>query len=180
MLCSYIPGRIRLRLKKRPDNLPDNLDASSWPGVRKLTSNPATGSFLLEYDPEVLALETIIEVVEHIDPEAALALKTILAGGSRYPSANPQPTSATAELINMGTALIASAVTGFYGPKKYHVHCGLFFCGLTLVHAWRYRRRIKPLSKWTIRDLLGLPAPPAEPVQPEDCYMTESDEATNT
>ncbi|MDR1395114.1 MAG: DUF4381 domain-containing protein [Deltaproteobacteria bacterium] len=163
MLCSFIPGRIRIRLLERPDGLPENIDTSAWPGVKKLTPNFQTGSFLLEYDPDVLDLDTITEVVEQFDPEAAQDLKVIAAGGSRYPSLKPKKGQAENDLINMGTTLLASVVTGFFGPKRYHVHFGLFFVGLAAAHAWRYRRRLKPFRKWTLRDILGLPEPP--PVQ---------------
>jgi hypothetical protein len=166
MLCSYIPGRLRLRLSAPPAGVPENPDVSDWPGVKKLTANPKTGSFLLEYDPEVLDLETIAEFIDIYDPEAAQELHNIANGGSRYPKS--KPTSATAELINMFTALLASVVTGFFGPKKYHVQAGLFFTGLALVHSWRYRHRIKAFKKWTLHDFLGLPDPPVEEEPFED------------
>ncbi|MDR2142577.1 MAG: hypothetical protein LBR11_12490 [Deltaproteobacteria bacterium] len=173
MLTSYIPGRLRLRLKEIPEDLPD-LDVSAWPGVKRLTPNLQTGSFLLEYDPDQLSLETIAEVVERFDPEAAEDLWRIASGGQRYPTPpRPQRDQGTKDFISLSVSLIASLVTGLYGPKKWHAQCALFLAGLAVSHAWRYRHRIKPVSQWNLNDILNLPTP--EPVYVD--LPPESDEA---
>ncbi|MDR1577379.1 MAG: hypothetical protein LBT86_04005 [Deltaproteobacteria bacterium] len=162
MLTSYIPGRLRFRLSQIPENAPQDIDVSDWPGVKKLTINHQIGSVLLEYEPDELPLATIAEVVGQFDPLAAEQLTEIANGGRRYPRARPpHPGQATQDFINLGISLLTSVITAFVGPKKWHISSGLFLTGLAVSHAWRYRHRIKPLSKWTFRDILGLPPAPA-------------------
>ncbi|MDR1607408.1 MAG: hypothetical protein LBT38_03260, partial [Deltaproteobacteria bacterium] len=160
MLTSYIPGRLRFRLTEIPEHSPEDINISSWPGVKNLSVNYQIGSVLLEYDPDKLSLDIIAEVVEQFDPLAAEELKNIASGGSRYPKAIRQPGQATQDFISLSVALATSLITGFYGPKKWHVTSGFFLAGLAVSHAWHYRHRIKPLSKWTLNDILGLPNPP--------------------
>jgi hypothetical protein len=170
MITSYIPGRLRVRLSAPPENAPENIDVSAWPGVKKLTFNPASGGCLLEYDPDKLSLAAIAETVEAFDPEAAEELRFIDAGGSRYPQAarHPQPGQATKDFISLSLSLITSITTAFWGPKKWHAYSGLFLAGVAAAHAWRYRHRVKPISKWTVEDVLGLPDPRPERVEEED------------
>lgn len=184
MLTSYIPGRLRFRLSDPPDISLEDLNVSSWPGVKKLTPNYRSGSVLLEYDPNVLSLETIAEVVEEFDPAAAEDLYRLANGGSSYPTfeSHPRPAQATKDFISLGISLISSVITGFWGPKKWHAHCGIFLAGVAVAHAWRYRHRIKPLTKWTLNDILGLPTPKPiyvdAPIEADDDL--EEDEALAT
>jgi hypothetical protein len=168
MLTSYIPGRLRVRLSEPPKDVSiENLDFKSWPGVKNLTANPLTGSFLLEYDPDKLSLHAIVEILKEFDEAAAEDLRRIAEGGSRYPvpEIHHHPNQATKDFISLSFSLISSLVTGFWGPKKWHAQAGLFLAGLSVAHAWRYRRRIKPLRKWTVNDILGLPEPKPIPYQ---------------
>ncbi|MDR2421885.1 MAG: hypothetical protein LBE01_00725 [Deltaproteobacteria bacterium] len=169
---------MRVRLSKPPEIPPDGIDVSAWPGVKKLTPNYHSGSFLLEYDPDKLSLETIADVVEQFDAQAAEDLKRIANGGHRYRSAETHShhrsqNQTTSDFISLGISLISSVVTAFWGPKRWHVQCGLFLAGLSVAHAWHYRHRVKPISKWTIHDILGLPAPRPIYVDPPE----EPDEA---
>ncbi|MDR1870617.1 MAG: hypothetical protein LBS60_01605 [Deltaproteobacteria bacterium] len=174
MLTSYIPGRLRVRLTKTPDETPENIDVSAWPGVKKLTVNPQSGGFLLEYDPDKLSLETIIEVLEAYDPEAAEQLSHIAAGGRRYPGPAPVPPGqATKDFISLTTSLLSSVITGYVGPKKWHAISGLVLAGTAIAHAWRYRHRIKPLAKWTFGDILGFPT--SSPPRPASMEFEEEE-----
>ena len=64
MIVSFVPGRARLRFKELKD--PAAAESaktriSQAPGVTKVETNPATGSILVEYDPEALPPEKLLE-----------------------------------------------------------------------------------------------------------------------
>ena len=64
MVVSFVPGRIRLRFKelKTPATAEDvKARVAETPGITKVEINPVTGSILVEYDPEILPTEKLIE-----------------------------------------------------------------------------------------------------------------------
>lgn len=74
MITSYTRGRIRLRLDASSGVSIPELPKEGLKGVKSLSVNPRTGSALLEYDPDILSVQTIAAVVETLDPAAAESL----------------------------------------------------------------------------------------------------------
>ncbi|MDR1656344.1 MAG: hypothetical protein LBT47_02150 [Deltaproteobacteria bacterium] len=182
MITSFTRGRIRLRLiHLRGAELPE-IPKESLKGVTNLSINPQTGSALLEFDPEILDLETIASFLDSLDPQAAEVLRnphllkprTIF--GSPIPkledcppppkeaeTVDPAPkrirgsAKATTELINLGTAFIGTALSGFFSSRKFHVQCGAFLGLMFIGHVWKYRKRLRPLHQMTLAEILDLP-----------------------
>ncbi|MDR2456118.1 MAG: heavy-metal-associated domain-containing protein [Deltaproteobacteria bacterium] len=193
MITSYTRGRIRLRLEAVKGAPLPEMPKEGLKGVKSLAVNPKTGSALLEYDPEVLSVQTIASFVEAIDPGAAEALLNphLLKPRTLFPSpvpslaqcpppitpvpspdAPPQPgqkakprlrgsAEATSELFNLGVAFLGTILSGFFSSRRLHVQLGVL-SGLMMVgHAWKHRKRLRPLSQMTLSGLLGLPKMPS-------------------
>ena len=65
MVVSFIPGRIRLRLKelkKSPLAEYAKKRVKEIPGITAVEINPLTGSVLIEYDEKILPTEKLIEI----------------------------------------------------------------------------------------------------------------------
>jgi len=66
VLVSFVPGRIRLRLRELKNHLAlaesAKTRALEIPGVTKVEINPVTGSILIEYDPAILPTENLMEI----------------------------------------------------------------------------------------------------------------------
>jgi copper chaperone CopZ len=64
MIVSYIHGRIRLRFKELPDPLIVGTAAArikTVPGITTVEIKPTTGSLLIEFDPDILPPEKLLE-----------------------------------------------------------------------------------------------------------------------
>ena len=94
MIASYTRGRIRLRLDDLKGAEAPKLPKETLKGVTNLSINTQTGSALLEYDPEVLSVETIAAFVETFDPAAAESLRNPHLLKPRSLFAAPIPTLA--------------------------------------------------------------------------------------
>jgi hypothetical protein len=175
-----------LRLSHLKGATPPDIPKESLKGVTNLTINPQTGGALLEFDPDVLSIATIADIVDNIDPQAAEVLRnphllkprTIFASPiptlEQCPAPPPEPPAtllaskgssnrprgsakATSELINLGVGFLTTALTGFFSSRKFHVQCGAFM-GLMLVgHVWKYRKRLRPIHQMSLAEIFGWP-----------------------
>jgi hypothetical protein len=172
MISSYIRGRIRLKapLFQREDFPLEPILA--YPGIKSVSHNPRVGSLLVEYDPEALDLDKAASFLEMIDPEAAQTLREYSLRekeASTAPSGSPKerrPTAggghrarsakSTVEFLNLTLAFGACLVSGLAGARKFHTQCGLLLAGMVAQHAWRFRRRLKPLNQLALSDFFEL------------------------
>ncbi len=96
-----IPGRIRFRLDRSlrsPESLRSLTDTlSQMEGVRRVEVNPATGSLLLLYDPEVLNIEQLYLAARTANVNVLI------------------PEGAAAELPSEEVSAIASRINSFFG-----------------------------------------------------------------
>jgi hypothetical protein len=203
MITSHTRGRIRLRLEAVKGAPAPEMPKEGLKGVKSLAINPKTGSCLLEYDPEVLSVQTIASFVEAIDPGAAEALlnphllkpRTLFASPVPSLSQCPPPVTpvpspdapppppgqkakprlrgsaeATSELFNLGLAFLTTILSGFFSSRRLHIQLGALSGLMMLGHAWKHRKRLRPLSQMTLSGLLGLPKMPSfgRPAYAED------------
>jgi hypothetical protein len=76
------------------------------------------------------------------------------------PGRKPRPrgsAEATSELINLGMAFLGTILSGFFSPRRLHVQLGALTALMMAGHAFKHRKRLRPLHQMTIVDLLGLP-----------------------
>jgi hypothetical protein len=190
MIVSFIPGRIRVRITElKGRDLPE-LPRPQLPGLKSLTLNPLTGGALIEYDPQTLSTETIAGFLEPFDPEGAETLRhpeklkpqpgpwlKILLGAK---GGGDQRSRATQDVVNLGGAFAACLVSGFLGAKKLHLQSAGLLTALLIQHVLRFRKRLKPWSELTLKELLGLdglfPAPPAEFLEDSEELAPEGSE----
>lgn len=73
MIVSFIPGRVRIRNPRFKDHDTASTAATllrEHPCVIRVTTNPTTGSLLIEYDPDKLDPAAAQQALGLIDPEA--------------------------------------------------------------------------------------------------------------
>jgi hypothetical protein len=168
MVTSFIPGRIRLRLTELKGATPPELPAGGIKGVKNISINPMTGSALIEYDPDMLDVETIASFIELYDPQGAAALRNpellrpkpfwsnLFApqqAGRRPKKGSAQ---ATSEMIGLSIGFLSCVLTGFFGSKRNHVRLGVLLGAMLVQHAFKHRKRLRPLSQMTLLEILGL------------------------
>ncbi|MDR0356298.1 MAG: heavy-metal-associated domain-containing protein [Deltaproteobacteria bacterium] len=208
MIVSFVNGRIRARLTGLKGRQAPTIPTESLKGVNNLTINPRTGSVLLEYDPDSVSVETIAAYLEPFDPEGAVALRNphllkpksifgapveipedLLDESFREQMAKPVrkrgSASATAEMINLGTAFLSCVISAFWGSKKTHAYLGLGLGLLLGQHVWKHRRRMRPLGQMSIWEMLGLDfsaflRPPAPPAHEEELFDETEEELSET
>jgi hypothetical protein len=168
MVTSFTRGRIRLRLAELKGTPPPQVPTEGLKGLKNLTFNPMTGSVLIEYDPDVLDVETIASFLEPFDPQGAEALRNpeILKPKpfwSNWPKSSPKPqrpghgsAQATAEVINLGIGLLTCVASGFFASPKTHARLGLLFGAMLVQHVFKYRKRLRPLKEMSLKEILGL------------------------
>lgn len=160
MICSFIPGRVRIRTPRFKD--PDLASTAATllreqPCVRKVTANPETGSLLIEYDPEKLDMEAALKVLEQIDPEGLewfLAQNQVTAeeGCDGLPEdfldevgdcgCFSMSNKEAVEYAAMVGAFVVCTGSAFLRSKGLHLYSGLSLAGLTLNHIYKYRRSL--------------------------------------
>ena len=68
MIVSFVPGRVRLRFAELKDKtLADTVEKriKETAGITKAEINTLTGSILIQYDPQILPTEKLIEAGKH-------------------------------------------------------------------------------------------------------------------
>ncbi|MDR3205059.1 MAG: hypothetical protein LBV23_10025 [Deltaproteobacteria bacterium] len=172
MIVSFIEGRIRLRLSALKGAQAPELPIGPINGIKSIQVNPMVGSVLLEYDPKVISLESIASFLEQFDPDGAKILRqppsqilkpTTLLGRTLYssPEAAPPKTGsamATAEAIDLTISFVGTVLSGFFSSRRAHIQWGLATAILFLVHLWKHRRRLRPLSQMSVKEIIGLPS----------------------
>ena len=142
-IASYIDGRVRLRHpvlkdRKRAEALAVVLE--TLPGALSVSFNTRTGSVLLEYDPRQLSREELLALAaewqdvwsDFAEPKP-VRKRTGLCGVNKRTVIRITNRSMAATLaVSMGFAL-AGRMTG-------HVAVGSAFLGLSLAHAWLFRK----------------------------------------
>lgn len=147
-ITSFVDGRVRLRhaalrhvaLLPLIEGFLRGLD-----GVEAVTTNPRSGSLLLEYDPARLTRDDLL---------ALLRSGETLLGAHLPETPHPAPqaasgSSALAALCSRRTrtrcmlaALAGSALLGLWGRGGWHTAVSLVFLGLCAEHVYRYRGRL--------------------------------------
>jgi hypothetical protein len=202
MIVSFTYGRIRARLTHLQGQDAPDISIESIKGIKNITVNPMTGSVLLEYDPELIAIETIASFLEPIDPEGAATLRNpdLLKPRSIFPrpvsvplelldeSSRPtiaqsrranRPTGssdATAELVNMTVGFLSVVFSAFWGTRKSHVLFGAGFGVMVIQHIWKYRKRLRPINQMSWVEILGLDIPSFAKSQPIEIEETTQEQ----
>jgi hypothetical protein len=137
MVTSHIDGRIRLRSASLRD--PDiarqaSLALDSKSGVRSVAANTRTGSLLVEYDPESLTSEDILQAVA-LPKEAE---RTAPAPTRRRSRAENMRVAKRGMLVSM-VALLAFAAAD---RERAHIIAGGMFVVFNAYHVYGYRRRL--------------------------------------
>ncbi|MDR1037249.1 MAG: hypothetical protein LBT40_11995 [Deltaproteobacteria bacterium] len=184
MIVSSIPGRIRLRSERFKDPELSLDDLTECPGILSWEMNTLTGSLLVMYDPGTVSPLKALQILDRLDPGALLQYAEYLEKTGTDPEAmlaswkgRPAPaarnlpdaeemgrpvrrhSSAASrelwnEVVGFSVSIVALAVSGFLGVRKFHVVAGMFFLELAAKHAWRYRKRIKPPAGPGLGDFL--------------------------
>jgi len=156
---SFVDGRIRLRHPAlcSPDNAALLLEMiNAVDGVRSTTLNPVTGSLLLEYDPSVLDLQTLLDMAapletfvgSHVKQNSSLDMQPKESQNGRKSPAGScsrgflqrgkrRPLN-LGMLFTLGTSMafaLAGRMTG-------HVAWGLAFLALGSVHIGIHRKSL--------------------------------------
>jgi hypothetical protein len=163
LIVSSIKGRVRLRSDRFKNPSLSLEDAKSCPGVTRVVHTPATGSVLINYDPEVLGPEKAREMLAGLDPS------TLEGRGEAVRDAKDRESpfakgfglfgrvlgdSPRNDAVGLTFTLLSLVVSGFMGTKKFHVMLGLFFVELVVKHVWRYRGRLTPPKDSVLGDFL--------------------------
>ena len=150
MICSFIPGRIRLRSPRFKDaETVAALTAllKDQPGFISLENNLSTGSLLLRYDPEKVNQEAALaalDLLENEDGQTAPPVDDETACGCTGPELMEKlrRNKDAVEYVSMIGAFIVCTSSAFLRSKGLHVYSGLALAGLTIQHVVKYRRRL--------------------------------------
>ncbi|CAK7008169.1 MAG: hypothetical protein DELT_00331 [Desulfovibrio sp.] len=145
MITSFFDGRVRIRhaaLKDETAMTTVLALVAEQEGVVNVVPNTRTGSLLVEYDPEKISRETLLEagmtLEKHLPvPKKATARECVFTGFSRLPKLSPLE-----ESLLLGGLYAATAATGFAG-KRLHVALGVTFAILAGLHVYERRRCLK-------------------------------------
>ncbi len=153
-VTSFVEGRIRLRhplfknaeLAAQLQELLQNL-----PGMESLQYNARTGSFLLEYDPDILDQDTLTKLLE--EGENWLAQNNALIQKEEpskttfaLPSFTKKLTTREKRKMFNRTMAVFYGMTILslgVGSKRTHVIAGSVFLGLSLWHIKRMHKALK-------------------------------------
>ena len=154
-ITSFVDGRVRLRhaTLRRAGILPviEGL-LRGLDGVEAVTTNPRSGSLLLEYDPTRLTRDDLLALLRSGEsllgahmPETRTA-----SGMASHTASGAAPNgSLLSGLCSRRTrnrcmlaALAGSALLGLWGRGGWHKAISLVFLGLCAEHVYRYRGRL--------------------------------------
>jgi hypothetical protein len=185
MIVSFTHGRIRARLTHLKGQDVPEVPTQAIKGVKNIAINPLTGSVLLEYDPEVINVESIADFLEPFDPEGAATLRNpwLLKPRSILPQAVEVPmelineearsqvsatrkakrpygsAEATSELINLTVGFLSVVFSAFWSSTRTHALMGAGFGVMVGQHIWKHRRRLRPISQMSWLQILGIDFP---------------------
>jgi hypothetical protein len=133
MYISYIPGRVRIRLKdyvlvERIAQMVQNM-----PGMQEITINPKTGSLLVLYDKHLLDEKNLKKLIETYMPQVAKLKPT-----SGNKSENPMKMVKKGMLASLGLSLSSVLLD----QEEFHIVMGLLFLGFLSYHIFTYRKRL--------------------------------------
>lgn len=145
MICSFIPGRIRLR---SPSFMDEETVATvmdmlkSQPGLLSVENNLNTGSLLIRYDPVKVDQQAAMAALELLSEDENQAEETEPAALSQasWPPVNLSKDAV--EYVSMIGAFIVCTSSAFLRSKGLHVYSGLALAGLTVQHLLKYRKRL--------------------------------------
>ena len=146
-ITSFIDGRIRVRHKKlRDPNIGIKVKSflQNTTGVKRIEINAVTGSLLMEYDPEVLRRQDLLQLAEQ--------LKDVVED-DEDPDKPKMPSKKSTGLLsrtqirkitNMGMiiTLSSSVALGLTGRKVGHVTFGWGFLFFNAIHLFMYRKSL--------------------------------------
>lgn len=141
MICSFIPGRIRLRSPLFTDEKAVALVMDmlkNQPGLEKIENNLNTGSLLIFYDPDKLDQEAALAALELLETEEKT--EPISKGRPSLPSIRLNKDAI--EYMSMLGAFAVCVSSTFLRSKGLHVYSGLALAGLTVQHLIKYRKRL--------------------------------------
>jgi hypothetical protein len=133
MYISYIPGRVRIRLKD--DVLVEKIAqmAQNMPGIMETSINPKTGSLLVLYDEHLLDEKNLTKLMETYMPQVAK-----LKPNSGKKSKNTMRMVKKGMLASLGL----SVTSALLDQEGFHIVMGLFFLGFLSYHIFSYRKRL--------------------------------------
>lgn len=143
MICSFIPGRIRLRSPLFTDEksvamVMDLL--KNQPGLQNIENNLNTGSLLIFYDPDKLDQEAVLAALELL--ETAEKTEPLRPNEASCPLPSIRLNKEAVEYISMIGAFAICLSSTFLRSKGLHVYSGLALAGLTVQHLIKYRKRL--------------------------------------
>jgi hypothetical protein len=179
--------------------VPD-VPVGSIKGVKNVTINPHTGSVLLEYDPEIISLDTLADFLEPLDPEGAATLRnpallkptSLFAKPVQVPLEllNPEDRSAvqerrhrqrprgsaeaTAETINLTVGFLSVVFSAFWGSIRTHTLLGAGFGLMLGQHIFKHRHRLRPIHQMSLLEILGIDLPAF--LRPKPVVIQEEEE----
>lgn len=134
MYISYIPGRVRIRLKD--DVLLERIAqmAQNMPGILETSINPKTGSLLVLYDEHLLDEKNLTKLMETYMPQAAKLM----------PNSGKKSKKNTMRMVKKGmlASLGLSMTSALLDQEGFHIFTGLFFLGFLSYHIFSYRKRL--------------------------------------
>ncbi|WP_353115091.1 HMA2 domain-containing protein [Nitratidesulfovibrio sp.] len=143
MISSFIDGRVRIRCDAlRNPEAAAAIEGTlrETPGVLSATANPRTGGLLVEYDPDAVTQEQLLE-----------AAKMLEAFAAQEPAAPKKScccrrlTKAEAMRISkrgMAGSLAALVLFGLAGRERAHIVAGGLFLAFNAYHLYAYRKRV--------------------------------------
>ena len=149
MICSFIPGRIRLRSPRFKDVETVTALTSllkDQPGFIGLENNLSTGSILLRYDPEKVDQESALAAFDFLENEVdevgTVAEETVCGCSDSELMERIRQSKDAVEYVSMIGAFMVCTSSAFLRSKGLHVYSGLALAGLTIQHIAKYRRRL--------------------------------------
>lgn len=137
MIVSTVAGRIRIRsnLLKQKDFAKDvQGQAKRIPGVSEVRVNPAAGSLVVSYDPQLANTEALEGELEALSFRRPVVRQP--ANGELARQFN------RATKIGMVISLGTAVALGFMGRKRAHIGFGMAFLSLASLHIWRNQRTL--------------------------------------
>lgn len=143
MISSFIDGRVRIRCDALRN--PDAAAAiegtlRETPGVLSATANPRTGGLLVEYDPDAVTQEQLLEAAKMLDAFAAQeqAVPKKACCCRRLTKAEAMRISKRGMLGSLAALVVFAAAD----RKQPHMLAGGLFLAFNAYHLYAYRKRI--------------------------------------